>query len=158
MSANDLLRIGFASALLAVLVLAAGCGSGGAATPDPGLDRGGEPTTVPGAGDVVLGAADNGSQVDLSSGQVLAITLESNPTTGYRWELSQVDEAVLSQVGEAEFRKAPTEGEQVVGAGGTETLRFAAATGETTLTLVYHRPWEEDVEPLETFTVQVVVR
>ena len=65
---------------------------------------------------------------------------------------------LLTQLGEVEFRQAPAEGKPVTGAGGTETFRFAAATGETTLTLVYHRPWEEDVEPLETFTVQVVVR
>ena len=91
----------------------------------------------------MLGAGDNGSQVELSSGQVLEVTLASNPTTGYSWEVSEVDEAVLAQLGEAEFQQAPTEGEQMVGVGGTETFRFASATGETTLTLVYHRPWEK---------------
>ena len=106
----------------------------------------------------MLGAEDSGSQVELTSGQVLEVTLESNPTTGYSWEISEVDAAVLSQMGDVEFREAPKEGEQMVGVGGIETFRFASATGETTLTLVYHRPWEKDVEPLETFMVQVVVR
>ena len=46
----------------------------------------------------------------------------------------------------------------MVGVGGTEIFRFEASTGETSLSLVYHLPWEKDVEPLETFTVQVVVR
>lgn len=158
MRSTELLRVGFAFALLGVLVLAAGCASSDSAPPDADVDRGGEPTIVPGAADVTLGAADNGRQVELSSGQVLVVTLASNPTTGYSWEVSEVDEAVLTQLGEAEFRQAPAEGEPVTGAGGTETFRFAAAAGETTLTLVYHRPWEKDVEPLETFTVQVVVR
>jgi len=147
----ELLRVGFAFALLGVLVMAAGCASSDSAPPDADVDRGSEPT-------IVLSTADNGSQVELTSGQVLEVTLESNPTTGYSWEVSEVDETVLTQLGEAEFRQAPAEGEPVTGAGGTETFRFASATGETTLTLVYHRPWEKDVEPLETFSVQVVVR
>ena len=158
MGTKDLLRVGFACALLGILVLTASCASSDSAPPDAEVDRGGEPTTVPGTADVVLGAEDNGSQVELSSGQVLEVTLESNPPTGYSWQVSEVDDAVLTQLGEPEFQQAPTEGEPLVGAGGAETFRFAATTGETTLTLVYHRPWEEGVEPLETFTVQVVVR
>lgn len=153
MSTRDLLRGGFAIALLGVLVMVVGCASSDGAPADADVDRGGEPTIV-----VVLGAAENGSQVELTSGQVLEVMLASNPTTGYSWEVSEVDEAVLTQIGEVEFQQAPAEGEPVVGAGGTETFRFAAANGETSLTLVYHRPWEKDVEPLETFTVQVVVR
>ena len=108
--------------------------------------------------EVVLTATDGGSQVNLSAGQVLVVTLESNPTTGYGWEVSEVDGDVLAQIGEAEFQQAPTEGEELVGAGGAETLRFATAKGETTLTLAYRRSWEKDVEPVETFTVEVVVQ
>ena len=151
MSTKDLLKVGLAFALLAVLVLTAGCASGDSAPDDADVDRGGEST-------IVLGAEDDGTLVELSSGQELEVTLESNPTTGYSWEVSEVNETVLTQMGEAEFMEAPKEGEQLVGVGGTETFRFASAPGETTLTLVYHRPWEKDVEPLETFTVQVVVR
>jgi inhibitor of cysteine peptidase len=147
----NLWKVGFVVVLLGVLVMATGCASSNGAPPDSEADRGGEPVTV-------LGAEDNGSQVELNTGQVLEVTLESNPTTGYSWEVTEVDEAVLTQIGEVEFQEAPAEGEPLVGGGGTETLRFASATGETTLTLVYHRPWEKDVEPLETFTVQVVVR
>ncbi|MGC9358653.1 MAG: protease inhibitor I42 family protein, partial [Anaerolineae bacterium] len=45
------------------------------------------------------------------------------------------------------------------GAGGVQVFRFrAATTGRTTLELIYHRPWEEDVEPLQTWSVEVVVR
>jgi len=151
MSTKEILRIGLAFSLLGILMLAGGCASSDSTPPDADPDRGGEQL-------LVLGAEDNGSQVELTSGQVLEVTLESNPTTGYAWEVTEVDEAVLSQKGEAAFQQAPKEDEQMVGVGGTETFRFASATGETTLTLVYHRPWEKDVEPLETFMVQVVVR
>lgn len=48
---------------------------------------------------------------------------------------------------------------EVIGAQGIQTLRFEAVNvGKTALKLVYRRPWEEDVEPLETFSIKVVVR
>lgn len=151
MSTRNLWKRGLALALLAVLVLTAGCASSGSAAPDADADRGSEDT-------VALDARDNGSQVELAPGQVLEVTLESNPTTGYSWEVSEVDGAVLAQEGESEFREAPKEGEEMVGAGGTETFRFSSTAGKTTLTLVYRRSWEEGVDPLETFSVRVVVR
>ena len=161
MSRKTAWRIGAAFALLSMLVLMAGCATeGDDASTGPDVNRSEEAIVESGEAldVVVLGAEDDGSEVELAAGQVLEVTLESNPTTGYRWEVSEVDGAVLAQVGEAEFQEAPTEGEQVVGAGGVETFRFTAASGETTLTLVYHRSWETDVEPEDTFTVQVIVR
>ena len=105
--------------------------------------------------EVKLDAGDAGSQVELNAGQTLVVSLEGNPTTGYTWEAAELDEQVLRQVGEAEFKPDS----DAIGAGGVQTLRFETVnSGQTTLKLVYHRPWEEDVEPLETFSVQVVVR
>jgi len=107
------------------------------------------------AKEVKLDAAAHGSQVELQKGQTLVITLESNPTTGFRWEVVEIDEPILRQIGEAEFKPES----EALGAGGTETFHFEAVNaGQTALELVYHRPWEEDVEPLETFSLQVVVR
>jgi inhibitor of cysteine peptidase len=139
----------FVMVMLIGLVLVSGCGS---------VADAGHPEATP-VGEVVLGAEDNGRQVALMPGQMLIIALESNPTTGYSWELAEGDAAVVQQVGEVEFSASAPEGEQLVGAGGTETFRFAAAEqGQTTLTLIYHRPWEKGVAPLETFSVDVVVR
>jgi inhibitor of cysteine peptidase len=157
MSTKQLMNVAIACALLAVLLLAAGCASSDGAPTSAEPDRGGESTVVPGGG-VVLGADDDGTAIELNAGQMLMVTLESNPTTGYSWEVSEVDRSVLSQVGEAEFQEAPKEDEQMVGVGGTETFRFASAPGSTTLTLVYHRSWETNVEPVDTFTVEVTVR
>jgi inhibitor of cysteine peptidase len=161
MSAKEWMRIGLVGALLAVLVLAAGCASDNGDAASDEVDRGGEASPMP-DDDMILTAEDDGSVVELGEGQALVVTLESNPTTGYSWEVSEVDEDVLMQMGDAEFKEAATsaaaEGEQLVGAGGTETFYFASAPGETTLTLVYHRPWEEDVEPEEVFSVEVIVR
>jgi inhibitor of cysteine peptidase len=99
---------------------------------------------------------DNGREKQLKKGQTLVVTLEGNPTTGYSWEVAEpLDEQVLRLTGEPEF-KAESD---LVGAGGVQILRFEAVNaGQITLKLVYHRPWEKDVEPLETYSLQVVVR
>ena len=64
MSTSNLSRSGIALAMLAVLLLAAGCASSESAASDADTDRGGEET-------VAVGAAVNGSQVELASGKRL---------------------------------------------------------------------------------------
>ena len=63
-----------------------------------------------------LDIGDSGSQVEVKKGQILAISLESNPTTGYRWEVLKINESSLEQLGESEFISSESEG--LVGAGG----------------------------------------
>jgi len=98
---------------------------------------------------------DNGREMQLKKGQTLVVTLEGNPTTGYSWEVAEpLSEQVLRQAGEPEFQQES----DLVGAGGVQILRFEAVNaGKMTLKLIYHRPWEKDVEPLETYSIQVVV-
>ena len=107
--------------------------------------------------EVKLDEKDDGRQVELQTGQVLVIRLKSNPTTGYRWEPTALEEGVLRQVGEAEFK--PSSKLPLLGASGVETLRFEAAeSGQTDLQLVYHRPWEKEEKPAETYFLRVVVQ
>ena len=104
---------------------------------------------------LALEAKDNGNQITLQKGQTLTVKLEANPTTGYTWEMVEPEGAILRQVGEPEFNADS----DLLGAPGTLTLRFEAVqAGQIELRLVYHRPWETGVEPLETFTVQVTVQ
>jgi inhibitor of cysteine peptidase len=106
-------------------------------------------------GAIELDADDAGHRIELSRDRTLYISLASNPTTGYRWEVDALDEDVLRQVGEPEFEPQS----RLVGAPGVEILHFQAVnTGRTTVKLVYRRSWEKDVEPLETYSVDVVVR
>jgi inhibitor of cysteine peptidase len=133
-----------------VVWLAAGCGAGEPADEVPAEGP---------AGEVVLRAEDDGGEVALAVGQTLVVTLASNPTTGYGWQVAEGPGPVLAQVGEAVYQEAPQEGTPLVGVGGTETFRFEGKdAGQTTLRLEYRRPWEEGVDPVETFTVAVVVR
>jgi inhibitor of cysteine peptidase len=111
------------------------------------------------ANEVRLNDAHDGIQKELTRDRVLFITLESNPTTGYSWQVAEIDQSILRQVGDAEYKSSATGNPPKVGAGGTETFRFeTVSTGSTTLKLVYRRPWEKDVPPIKTYTVQISVR
>ncbi|MCE8422821.1 MAG: protease inhibitor I42 family protein [Candidatus Methanoperedens sp.] len=106
-----------------------------------------------GNSEVKVGIGDNGSQIKLNKGQILVISLEGNPTTGYRWEVSGLDANLMRKVGETEFQPESS----LIGAGGMQILRFEVVNeGQVPLKLVYHRPWEKDVEPLKTFYLQVI--
>jgi N-acetylneuraminic acid mutarotase/predicted secreted protein len=111
----------------------------------------------PSADTVDVNEADDGGQIELELGQILVVTLESNPSTGYRWELLENNESILKQFGQAEFKPSDTSEPPMVGAGGWEIFRFkAVSSGQMTLELVYHRSWE-DVEPLKTFSILITV-
>ena len=100
--------------------------------------------------------ADNGKQITVKPGDVMTVTLVSNPTTGYSWQVMEIDNTILIQVGEPEYEQSPGS-EGLVGAGGTETFRFkVVGAGKTTLGLGYMRPWES-LPPIETFSVTIRV-
>jgi len=104
---------------------------------------------------VKVDEAQDGSAVELKVGSELMVVLDANPTTGYTWEVDQVDESVLEALGEPAFEASSDK----VGAGGKMTFRFQALkAAETTLRLVYHRPWEQDEPPAGVFTLRVTVR
>ncbi len=105
--------------------------------------------------EIRLDEGDDGRLIELDKGQILVITLVANPTTGYKWEVAKHEEHILVQMGETEFQSES----DLTGSSGVEILRFKAANaGMTDIILVYHRLWEKDVEPLETFSLKVVVR
>lgn len=104
---------------------------------------------------MMLTIADNGKLVALQSGDSLAITLDSNPSTGYSWQLSGLKRAILHQQGEPEYTPPA---QPLPGAGGQQTFQFVAVgVGRATLKLVYKRPFEPKAAPAEIFSIQVVV-
>jgi inhibitor of cysteine peptidase len=110
-----------------------------------------------GANGMNLTDADNGKQITVNQGDTITLTLESNPTTGYSWQVTETDNGILVQDGDPEYKQSSSS-EGLVGAGGTETFHFKMiGTGTATLELGYLRPWES-VPPVETFSLQIVVR
>jgi inhibitor of cysteine peptidase len=132
--------------LMVVVTMVGACGS---------KDDDTSSTQPPAAGEVTATAS---GPVALKVGQALVVTLPSNPSTGYSWTISTApDGAVLTQNGELTY--AATNPDVVMpGSGGTETVRFTAtAAGTTTIVLDYRRPWETDVPPVDTVTLDVTV-
>ncbi len=110
---------------------------------------------LPGTGGKEITKADNGKTIEVAKGSEVKVVLESNPTTGYSWQVKEVDAVILKQVGEAQFKADSS----AVGAGGKETFTFnAASAGQTTLKMEYRRPWETDAPAAETFAVTIVVK
>ncbi|VVB88714.1 Chagasin family peptidase inhibitor I42 [uncultured archaeon] len=99
--------------------------------------------------------------MELTKGQTLNVTLEANPSTGYSWEVVELNNNILRQIGEPEYQQISnfTSEHPVVGAPVMQNFRFEIInTGQTTLKLVYRRPWEKDAAPSNNFSVDLVVR
>ena len=104
---------------------------------------------------IQVNLSDNGSKIEVKAGDTLVVSLDSNPTTGYSWQIAEIDSSLLIQEGEAGFESES----EAPGSGGIETFHFKAlASGESELKLIYHRLWEEGVDPLEVFSITVVVK
>ncbi len=82
------------------------------------------------------------------------ITLDSNPTTGYKW-YADYDYYLLSLEDER-FEKEPSEALEALGAGGRSVFVFKPLKpGKTTVSLVYRRPWENIVADARTYHVEI---
>jgi len=87
---------------------------------------------------------DSGQTINIGVNQEFVIALGSNPTTGYSWQESYNENMLELVGGESKYEESERAKEGVVGAGGIEYFRFKILkTGETEITLVYKRPWEE---------------
>ena len=104
----------------------------------------------------VINVSESGKQIELSPGDSLVVTLDSNPSTGFAWSISAItDEGVIDDVNN-EFKGADT---GMMGAGGQEVWTFEAGDkGTSTIEMQYSRPWETGIEPAATFNVTVVVK
>lgn len=125
--------------------------------------------------EVKLDADDNGRLIELRKviyageweydderGDFLVITLEADPTSGYIWEVTELNTQILHQVETSDFlfyrlQRLIKPESNLSSAKGMQTLRFESVIkGMTPLKLAYRRPGIN--EPLKTFSLQVVVR
>jgi inhibitor of cysteine peptidase len=99
-----------------------------------------------------LNASDNNTTINVTTGEFLVVSLEGNPTTGYTWEVEELNEQVLQQVGD--IVSVPES--DLMGAPSMQIATFeVVGAGDATINMVYHRPWETEVEPEDTFTLNV---
>ncbi len=107
------------------------------------------------SGEINLTEEANGKTINCAKGQDITITLESNPTTGFDWYISE-----NSKIGNLELinKNYKAETTDKVGVGGEQIFTFKA-TGKGTANLIieYKREWEEGKSPEETFEVNIKV-
>jgi predicted secreted protein len=114
------------------------------------------PQRPPVTGTLEVTAQDNGKVVSAALGNLIRITLESNPSTGYNWELRDF------AYGAADFYASDVVARQggnvFVGAPGNTILTLQAVqAGTQQITAVYRRPWEAPDQVAATFSFQLEV-
>ncbi len=107
---------------------------------------------------VSLDASADGTTQQLKKGEVLSLSLESNPSTGYSWFATISNSAVLVQMGDPQYQQ-PVSSTPLIGAAGIQIFFFQAVeTGSTNLKLDYMRSFESNVAPENTLTIAVEVK
>lgn len=100
----------------------------------------------------MLTRADNGKTIQVHPGDEIIISLDENPSTGYKWAVDKTDNAILS-LQNSGF--TPTSG-GAVGSGGTRVFTFVAkSAGSVQLQLKYWRSFEGDSSIVQRFSVTI---
>ncbi len=102
----------------------------------------------------VLDRTSTGQPLSAALGDLVVVRLDEIPTSGYRWEVTGFDPAILAPSGD-EFN--PSAGSRT-GGGGQHGFRFTVVgAGRTALRLVCRRPWEPETDAVEELNATVVV-
>ena len=98
----------------------------------------------------------NGREIVMHRGDVLAINLNENATTGFRWEIHSKPEGLRESVSPQEGSEATP---RLPGQGTTRHFRFQALhKGAGEIHLQYRRSWEHDKVPARSFKLKVRVQ
>jgi inhibitor of cysteine peptidase len=98
-----------------------------------------------GDGDVlVLTDAETGSEIEVDSGEQFEVRLDSNPSTGYSWQISEMTTPELVVLESQTHVAADTD---LVGAAGTDVFVFTAVGGAGVLRLEYIRSFDDPIVP-----------
>jgi predicted secreted protein len=113
-------------------------------------------TPVPDAQTNLPPVTDSSQPVSVKPGETFTIILDSNPSTGYHWDIvGEVDANIV------EFVSQDYKGSEPVmpGSGGVERWVFkAVSAGDTQITLGYYPPSNTPVEPEQTTKFNVIVK
>lgn len=98
---------------------------------------------------------DNGRTVTIARGSRFAIELESNPSTGFNWDIAEPLPVSVDLTSQG--RSGGISGEQV-GTPGHQRFDFTAkAAGKGEIVMGYRRSWQKGVEPAKTFRLRIII-
>ena len=93
----------------------------------------------------------NAEEKSVKVDKAFKISLQSNPSTGYKWEVS-LHKAFLKL--EADRFRSSTS--PLVGAGGTqEFVLLPIRQGKTKVHFIYKRPWEKSIARKKTYILHI---
>lgn len=110
--------------------------------------------------EVILDQAQTNKSVTLAEDEMLVIELESNPSTGYQWQVVSGEGKILKNLNPPSRNAGPEfveSGQNIMpGSPLTQVMRFAGiSAGQTRLELAYVRPWEKNRAPAKTYSIDV---
>src|SRR5258708_27399898 len=77
------------------------------------------------ATEVIATEVSNGKTIAVAKGDSLVISLESNPSTGYVWQVGKNDNAILKLAGQPAFHPST---DRMLGASGRQLFKFEATS------------------------------
>lgn len=100
---------------------------------------------------------DPSQPIAVNAGETFTIVIESNPTTGYHWDIvGELDSNTLEFISN---EYTSTSDPNLAGGGGLDVWTFKAVnTGETQITLGYYPPSNDPVDPDQTVTFTVTIK
>ncbi len=104
-----------------------------------------------------FGRSDNGSVVQVKSGDTVRINLAENPSTGFSWNATTSGDLAITRDG---YDTADTFGAVMgkVGGGGTRSWDLTIGKDITqTFSAVYRRPWEPENRTIDIFEITFAV-
>lgn len=105
--------------------------------------------------ELTLTQSDKGKSVTIRPGEIVCISLDENPSTGFRWELEHEDDQVLHLL-TSDFISDASTG---VGGGGHHVWEFMAGkSGEVQLTMKHWRSWEGCKSTIERLDVTIRIK
>jgi predicted secreted protein len=100
-------------------------------------------------------------QVEVKTGDVFSVALDSNATTGFSWtEQAKIGGGkILTQTGHQYIASRSSADKPVTGMAGIEEWTFSASqAGSTTATMSHSRPWDGGEKDVRMFVLTVVVK
>jgi predicted secreted protein len=100
-------------------------------------------------------------QVEVKTGEIFTIALDSNATTGFSWtEQAKITHGkILTQTAHQYIAPRQNDDKPVAGMTGIEEWTFSARqAGTTTATMSYSRPWEGGEKDVRTLVLTVIVK
>jgi predicted secreted protein len=104
---------------------------------------------------LIISEDSNGKTFSVSRDTTFTIALKGNASTGFSWNIRDLDTTKLCQAGKSRYIGRDT----IPGTSGTFYLDFKPVKkGLSTIRLVYSREWETGIPPEDSFSVTIGVK